>query len=223
MIDLAQIYNLLLKSNGHQSWWPGESPFEVMIGAILTQNTSWTNVEKAISNLKSENALSIDGISKIKEQKLAQLIKPAGYFNQKTLKLKRFVKFLIDEFDGNIGNMRKLGLSHLREELLSVNGIGPETADSILLYALEKPIFVVDAYTARLANRLELFFEPPDYHELQEYFMDHIPQDLDLYNDFHAQIVVLGKDTCKKTKPHCDKCPLCGLCPFPRHSVTEAK
>lgn len=221
MTDLIEIYNRLLKANGHQNWWPGETPFEVMLGAILTQNTSWTNVEKAINNLKKENVLSIDGISNIKEQQLAELIKPAGYFNQKTLKLKRFVKFLIDEFDGNIEDMKRLSLSSLRESLLSVNGIGPETADSILLYALDKPVFVVDTYTARIATRLELFFEPPDYHQLQEYFMDHLPQDSKLYNDFHAQIVVHGKEICKKSKPKCNNCPLSGLCPFPKNNDME--
>lgn len=222
MIDLIEIYNRLLKANGHQNWWPGETPFEVMIGAILTQNTSWTNVEKAIKNLKNENALSIDAISRIKEQKLALLIKPAGYFNQKTLKLKRFVKFLIDEFDGTVDEMKNHSLGSLRESLLSVNGIGPETADSILLYALDKPIFVVDTYTARLANRLGLFFEPPDYHQLQEYFMDHLPQDINLYNDFHAQIVVHGKDTCKKSKPKCNICPINNLCPFSKNNDMES-
>ena len=218
MTDLMDIYNLLLKKNGPQHWWPGDSPFEVMVGAILTQNTSWSNVEKAINNLKENNLLSIESISDIKEEKLAELIKPAGYFNQKTFKLKRLVKFLNDEFNGDIESMKKLSLSHLRESLLSINGIGPETADSILLYALQKPIFVIDTYTARLTNRLEIFFEPPDYHTLQEYFMDHILEDIKLYNDFHAQIVVHGKDTCKKSKPKCDVCPLSNICPFPKHS-----
>src|SRR3990167_6882422 len=154
MVDLQELYQILLKAQGHQRWWPGESPFEVMVGAILTQNTAWANVEKAISNLKGSNLLSFEGLENVCEEMLAEIIRPAGYYNQKTKKLKRLISYLRENYGGEVEAMTSRSLSSLREELLSVNGIGPETADSILLYALEKPIFVVDTYTARLAMRL---------------------------------------------------------------------
>jgi len=221
MLDLQDIYKKLHKAQGDQSWWPGDSPFEVMIGAILTQNTSWTNVEKAIKNLKTAGALSLQGIKTIPIEQLAELIRPSGYYNQKSKKLKRFVEFVVDNYEGEVDLMKSSGLHTLREELIGINGIGPETADSILLYAFHFPIFVIDAYTARLVSRLELLEEPYDYHQLQEFFTDHLPEDVELFNDFHAQIVMHGKDTCKKRKPLCEACPLNDICPYPTNSHPE--
>lgn len=209
--QLLQIYGRLRKRFGHQNWWPGETPLEVMIGAILTQNTSWTNVEKAISNLKKGNLLNLKDLLKIGEVKLAKLIKPSGYFNQKAKKLKNFARFIKKNFNGSVKGMKRLPLKAMREKLLSVKGIGPETADSMLLYALGKRIFVVDAYTKRILSRIGLCSEHDGYPETQKLFMDNIPGSLRLYNDYHAQLVMLGKSICRK-KPNCPDCPLEGLC-----------
>lgn len=207
---LMKIYKELYEAYGPRHWWPGETPFEVMVGAILTQNTSWKNVERAIENLKKRNVLYPVGMDRLKEPSLASLIRPSGTFRIKARRLKAFVTFLLDEYHGDIERMKREGIGELREKLLRVNGIGPETADSILLYGLQKPIFVIDAYTKRIFTRHRLVSEKASYDDLQTLFMDHLPRDEKLYNEYHALLVQLGKNVCKK-KPECDRCPLKGI------------
>jgi endonuclease-3 related protein len=192
---------------GHQKWWPGETPFEVCVGAILTQNTSWTNVEKAIANLKAKGLMDPLKLHALPPVELAQLIRPAGYFNIKTKRLKNFVKFLVDEYEGDLERMRDQRADTLREKLLAVRGIGPETADSILLYALEKPVFVVDAYTKRIFTRHAVLSEEADYHEVQDHFTRHLPSDAATFNEMHALIVNVGKNWCRPRNPDCENCP----------------
>ncbi len=204
MLDIKEIYSSLLNHFGKQNWWPtisNNKAFEISIGAILTQNTSWKNVEKAIKNLKDNNLLSKDAIKKIKVERLAKLIKSSGYHNQKAKKLKEFVKFLESSKEIN------------RENLLSIWGIGKETADSILLYAYNKPIFVIDSYTKRVFSRLGLCYKDIGYEELQNLFHKNLLKDYKLFNEYHALIVRLAKDICK-TKPLCHKCPLNSICSY---------
>ena len=205
--DLEELYARLFKRFGHQRWWPGRTKFEIIVGAILTQNTNWGNVEKAIVNLRRAGALNVKAIHQVSDKKLARLIKPSGYFNVKAKRLKNLVRFIVREYQGNLMRMQKEPLSKLRQELLSVNGIGPETADSILLYALDKPSFVVDAYTKRFLRRHNLIKDGADYHEVQKLFMEHLPQDRKQFNEYHALMVRLGKDFCR-TKASCEACPL---------------
>lgn len=224
---LTTIYDILLKRFGSQDWWPGDTPFEVIVGAILTQNTNWTNVEKAIANLKNANALSPDKLHRLDIKKLAELIRPAGYFNIKAKRLKNFLDWFFDNYSGKLENLENVRTSELREQLLSVKGIGPETADSILLYALNRPVFVVDAYTARICSRHHLIGEDADlsvvsspalslskgsnhYHQIQETFESNLASDIQLFNEYHALLVHLGKDFCKPT-PKCEECPLNAL------------
>jgi endonuclease-3 related protein len=204
---LNEIYELLLARFGGQGWWPGETAFEIMVGAILAQNTNWANVEKAIGNLKVTGCLSVEKIHSLSHEELAALIKPAGYFNIKANRLRNFIDWLREKYDGDIEFMAQSGTDTLREELLGVKGIGPETADSILLYALDREIFVVDAYTARIAVRHGLIEPNADYHELQELFQSNLPDDVKLFNEFHALIVQTGKNFCRP-KPKCEACPL---------------
>jgi len=201
------IYRKLYKAYGPRHWWPGETPFEVMVGAILTQNTSWKNVEKAIQNLKGGGFLNPEEIYRLKESSLASLIRSSGYYRMKAKRLKVFVGFLFEEYNGDIKQMRKEGVTALREKLLRVNGIGPETADSILLYGLQKPVFVVDAYTKRILSRLGVVPEKASYEAIQNLFMDHLRRDERLFNEYHALLVHLGKNVCKKS-PKCDICPI---------------
>lgn len=202
----SDYFQTALQKLGPQHWWPGETPFEVCVGAILTQNTNWKNVEKAIANLKSRGLLAPKELLKLPDQQLAELIRPAGYFNIKTKRLKNFLQFLVDQYDGDLNQMFNERLETLREKLLSVKGIGPETADSILLYAGGKPIFVVDAYTKRIFLRHQVVSEEADYHEIQDHFMRHLPDEVSTFNEFHALIVNIGKNWCK-TKPDCEHCP----------------
>ena len=204
---LQKIYERLLAKYGPQSWWPAKTRFEVIVGAILTQNTSWTNVEKAIENLHQAELLSPGALKNIPVENLSQLIKPSGYFNVKARRLKNFVEFLFQEYNGQLEQMGKEPLKKLRQQLLSVNGIGPETADSILLYALDKPIFVVDAYTKRILSRHRLVERSADYHAVQKEFMQALATDVRMFNEYHALIVRLGKELCK-SKPLCELCPL---------------
>jgi endonuclease III related protein len=204
---LTTIYDILLKRFGPQDWWPGDTPFEVIVGAILTQNTNWTNVEKAIINIKNARLLTPEKLHHLDITKLAALIRPAGYFNIKAKRLKNFLDWFFENYSGKIGNLGNVRTAELREQLLSVKGIGPETADSILLYALNRPVFVVDAYTARICARHQLIDEGADYHGIQEIFESNLPCDIQLFNEFHALIVNLGKDFCKP-KPKCEECPL---------------
>ena len=207
---LTTIYDLLFNHFGPQHWWPGDTPFEIAVGAILTQNTNWDNVEKAITNLKKVKKLNSKSLRNISPTKLASLIRPAGYFNIKADRVKHFVDFLADHYNGSMKKMRAEEPLLLREKLLGVKGIGPETADSILLYALEKPVFVIDAYTKRILSRHKLVSEKAVYHDLQDIFYENLPQDVKLFNEYHALIVMLGKEFCRP-KPGCEGCPLQGL------------
>ena len=202
------IYKKLFYHFGPQHWWPADTPFEVMVGAILTQNTNWLNVEKALDNIKREKLLTPHKLYRISEKRLALLIRPAGYFNIKAKRLKAFLHFFFQSCAGNFKKMRLVKTYDLRHQLLCVNGIGPETADSILLYALERPIFVVDAYTKRFLLRHELIKEDASYDEMQNLFMQNLKCDVKLFNEYHALLVKLGKDTCLKTNPKCAACPL---------------
>jgi len=202
-------FRLLIERFGSRGWWPGETPFEVMIGAILTQNTNWKNVEKAIANLKREGVLDPHALLDLSPARLAALIKPAGYFRVKAKRLRSFLEYFVDNYEGSARKMAKKELPALREELLGVNGIGPETADSILLYALRKEIFVIDAYTKRILSRHGLCAEDDCYDDMQALFMDRIERDVPLYNEYHALIVETGKDFCR-TNPRCEECPLKG-------------
>ena len=202
------IYRALLARYGPQGWWPGETPFEVMVGAVLTQNTNWGNVEKAIGNLKRAGKLSPKAIHGMPEAELAGLVRPSGYFNIKARRLKAFVTYFVERHGGSVARMKKEDCGKLRDEILSVNGIGPETADSILLYALECPVFVVDAYTKRIFSRHGFFPESAGYHEVQRYFVDRLPCDAGLYNEYHALIVRLAKERCAKRAGRCELCAL---------------
>ena len=204
------IYRILYRTYGPRHWWPGETPFEVMVGAILTQNTSWKNVEKAIDRLKEKGLLNSTEIRNLRKKQLASLIRSSGYYRIKAERLKGFVNFLFEHYDGNLNRMKTEEIKTLREKLLEVKGIGPETADSILLYGLEKPIFVVDAYTQRILSRHGLISERASYEEVQKLFMDHLPLDERLFNEYHALLVHLGKNVCKKS-PECDRCPIKGI------------
>jgi endonuclease-3 related protein len=201
------IYRKLYQAYGPRNWWPGDTPFEVMVGAILTQNTSWRNVEKAIQKMKGKGVLNPEGIHHLKKSQLASLIKSSGYYRIKAGRLKCFIDFLFEEYDGDLNKMGREKLGGLRGKLLRVKGIGPETADSILLYGLRKPIFVVDAYTQRVLSRHGLISEKATYGEVQKLFMDHLPVDEKQFNEYHALLVHLGKTLCKKM-PKCDICPL---------------
>ncbi len=203
-----KIYKRLFDTFGPQGWWPGETPFEVCIGAILTQNTNWQNVEKAIYNLKAHGLLSPERLYQTPTPIIAQLIRPCGYYNLKTKRLKGFLDLLFSHFDGKLEKMVDIELEVLRTMLLKVKGIGPETADSILLYALRLPSFVVDAYTMRFLFRHDLIDQDTDYHQARDLFMTQLPRDERLFNEFHALIVALGKNYCKKSKPKCSTCPL---------------
>lgn len=204
---LTGIYDRLFKSFGKQYWWPGDSKFEVIIGAILTQNTNWTNVEKAIKNLKAAKVFTPRKLYEIKQEELAELIKPSGYFNVKAKRLKHFIEWLFVNYNGSLAKLFKLDYTELREQLLSVNGIGRETADSIILYAAEKPTFVVDAYTKRVLVRHGVITDDCDYDTIKAVFEDNLPKEVSLFNEYHALIVMVGKYYCKP-KMKCEECPL---------------
>ena len=204
---LMTIYRRLFERFGPQGWWPGESPFEVAVGAILTQNTNWANVEKAISNLKSARVLSPRRLFLMPERELAALIRPSGYYNVKARRLKALIAFIHGEYGGDLQRMFKEPLVPLRERILMVKGVGPETCDSILLYAAGKPIFVIDAYTKRVLSRHGMISDGTSYSAVQELFMRGLPTDVALYKEYHALFVRLAKSFCK-TKPQCAGCPL---------------
>jgi len=202
-----EMFDLLLDHYGPRNWWPADTELEVMVGAVLTQNTNWKNVEKAIENLKKKRLMSFESLHLITVPELALEIRPAGYYNIKARRLKNLLNFIADSYDGNLSALLEDETQTLRQGLLCVNGIGPETADSILLYAAKRSIFVIDAYTHRILYRHGMAEEQTTYHELQELFTDNLSEDLTLFNEFHALIVETGKDYCRK-KPLCDKCPL---------------
>jgi endonuclease-3 related protein len=204
---LQKIYDRLFAAFGPQHWWPGETALEVAVGAVLTQNTNWRNVEKAIGNLKKKGLLDAERLHLMPVRQLAELIKPAGYFNIKAKRLKNFVEFLTVQYGGS---MRKMGggdEATIRGKLLSVNGIGPETADSIILYALDRPVFVIDAYTKRVLSRHNIMRQDSSYDNFQQLFHSSLEMDTVTYNEFHALFVRLAKENCR-TKPLCGGCPL---------------
>ena len=213
--ELATYYDALFQAHGPQHWWPGRTRFEVIVGAILTQSTSWSNVELAIAALRREGLLSISGIETVSLLRLARLIRSSGYFRQKARKLKSFVKFLRENYQGSLNKMFAVRTAELREQLLAVHGIGPETADAILLYAGQHPVFVVDAYTRRILERHGLISdaERKSYEEIRELFQKSLPRDASLFNEYHALIVRAGKHFCRKGKPECDTCALRSFLP----------
>jgi endonuclease-3 related protein len=210
--QLTLVYQRLLGVRGPAGWWPGETPFEVCVGAILTQNTAWTNVEKALTALRSRGLLSFAALRRLPPSRIAPLIRSSGYFNVKAKRLASFLKFLEREYAGAVERMAREDPWLLRARLLAVDGIGRETADSIVLYAAGLPLFVVDAYTRRIFARLGFLQGDEAYDDVQRFFMRRLPEDVPLYNDYHAQIVLLGKDVCR-SRPLCETCPLLDLCP----------
>jgi len=204
---LMEIYNLLFSALGPQNWWPAETELEMMVGAVLTQTTSWNNVERAIQNLKERDLLSVSKLSQIPASTLAECIRPAGYYNVKARRLKNLIKLIEDKYSGDTKGLFSFDSDTIRKELLSVKGIGMETADSIVLYGAGRPLFVVDAYTHRILTRHELIDEEAGYYDLQAFFMDNLPLDVELFKEFHALIVKTGKDFCRRD-PLCSSCPL---------------
>ena len=208
---LLKIYHSLYNYFGPLNWWPGDTPFEIMVGAILTQNTSWSNAEKAINNLKKQNLLEPRKLYRINQEELAQLVKPSGYYNIKAKRLKNFVNLFVNDFEGSTEKMFSGDVRELRRKLLKVNGIGPETADSKLMYAGKKAFIVVDAYTKRIFSRHKLISKDSTYYQIQEFFIKNIDRDVELFNEFHAQIVILGKTICTSKNPDCTTCPIAFL------------
>lgn len=206
---LQELYQRLYEAWGPQGWWPGETPFEVAVGAILTQNTNWGNVARAIAALKDQSLLDPQALHDLPEAELARLIRPAGYYNVKARRLKNFLDFLAYQYQNSMVRLAAADLASLRPALLSVKGIGPETADSILLYALAKPTFVVDAYTFRILSRHDLIPQACSYEELRQLFMEHLPAQVPLYQEYHALLVRLGKESCRP-QPRCPTCPVDG-------------
>ena len=205
---LMDMYDAMLATLGPSEWWPGETPFEIAIGAILTQNTNWKNVEKALDNLKSAGVLEAEPLHALPVPKLSELIRPPGYYNVKARRIHNFLEFLKVEAEFDLLSLKDRNLAELRPKILGINGIGPETGDCILLYALDFPTFVVDAYTARIVGRHGLAWEDVDYHGLQAVFMDALPEDVALYNEYHALIVRVGANWCRKKAGLCESCPL---------------
>ena len=222
---LLDIYHQLMACYGPQHWWPAKDSFEVMVGAILTQSAAWRNVERAIANLKQAEALSSKALRQIPLAELTRLIHPCGYYNAKALKLKSLAQWLVD-YDDNLDELFATDTYQLRQKLLSVHGIGNETADSIILYAANKPIFVIDTYTRRISDRIGLMTEKNGYAVYQDFFMSNLPQDTQLFNEYHALLVCLAKDVCRK-HPLCSQCCLNNICRFDfeyrdKNNVTEA-
>lgn len=218
-LRVYQIYRRLLTVYGPQFWWPGDSDFEVMVGAILTQNTSWVNVERAIHNLKQANLLSVTAIVNVRASRLARLLKPAGYFNLKTERLKNFCRWL--KARGGQRKLQALSTVQLRKALLEVNGVGPETADAILLYAFRRPVFVIDAYTKRIFLRLGMVNESADYEGLRAWFeqrLSRVSKKVPVFNEYHALIVEHAKQACRH-KPLCEGCCLQSACSFARNKT----
>ncbi len=213
---LLNIYHQLMAHYGPQYWWPAQEPFEVIVGAILTQSAAWGNVEKAIANLKTAKALSPEALRRLSLSGVAELIHPCGYYNAKVLKIKSFAHWLGEHFSDDLSQLFAHNIGDLRPQLLSIHGIGPETADSIILYAASKPIFVIDAYTRRIISRIGLAPDDNSYAAHQVLFMDNLPADARLFNEYHALLVCLGKNVCRN-RPLCHQCCLNNVC----HSYTN--
>lgn len=212
---LMSIYDRMYDHFGPRGWWPGETLFEICVGAILTQSVSWKNVTKAITNLRNVGLLNLNSMYHCSLEDLERCIIPTLYFRMKAKKLKAFVNHVIENYNGDLKSMLSQEISYLRQELLGMYGIGPETADSILLYAAEKPIFVVDAYTRRIFSRIGFWDEDITYSEMQKFFMNHLSRDFSFFNEYHALIVGVGNKFCSNKKPRCDECPVMELCDHP--------
>ena len=219
--DLTAIYKLLYAAFGPQHWWPASSSFEVMVGAVLTQNAAWPNVERAIANLKRARKLTPRAILALSDGSLQQLIRPSGFFRIKARRLRSLVDFFVTRYQGSVARMRREPLEHLRPELLQVHGIGPETADSILLYALDQPVFVIDAYTRRILERHGLTTRQTGYEDVRAMFENRLPRRARLFNEYHALLVRLAKTHCQP-RPRCDGCPL-SACSLPPTAEPEWK
>ncbi len=206
-----EVFDLLFAYFGPQHWWPGETAIEIVVGAVLTQNTNWSNVTKAIRNLQNAGALSYQVLLEMSMAELAGYIRPSGYYNIKSKRLKNLLFMIRDRYEGDLLRLLSDETQTARSSLLAVQGIGPETADSILLYAGDHPVFVVDAYTHRIFSRHGLIAEESDYQSMQEEFTCRLPVSSALYNEYHALLVMLGKNFCKKTNPLCGQCPLKGV------------
>ena len=204
---LMEIYRLLYERYGCRHWWPGHSRFEIVVGAILTQNTNWGNVEKAIKNLKAAKSLTAKKLYEMDKYLLAEMVHPAGYYNIKAARLKNFLEWLFKEHDGDLNKLGSTDPETLRRELLQIKGVGPETADSIVLYAFDKPVFVVDAYTCRIMGRHGLIEDGADYERVRDFFQSYLDRSVELFNEYHALLVCLGKEYCRP-KAKCDGCPL---------------
>ncbi|MBU1140183.1 MAG: endonuclease III domain-containing protein [Proteobacteria bacterium] len=205
------VYDRLYAHFGPQGWWPGETALEMVIGAVLTQNTNWVNVEKAISNLKQAGLLTFPLLRTLSLESLAEYIRPSGYYNIKARRLKNLLQMIEERYQGELELLFADSLENSRTNLLTVKGIGPETADSILLYGAGQPVFVIDTYTHRVFSRHQLVPEESDYHSLQEEFLGSLPEDVSLFSEYHALIVAVAKEFCKKKKPRCKECPLQGV------------
>lgn len=214
-----RIHTLLSDHFGPLAWWPADSPFEVVVGTILTQNTAWTNVERAIANLKHSQVLTPGALAAMPRQDLEEQIRPSGYFRQKAERLQGLARHLVDDWQGDLAAFCEGPLPEIRQRLLNQPGIGPETADSILLYAAERPSFVVDAYTRRIFSRVGLLTGLEPYEVIRNLFMQALPEDVGIYNEYHAQIVQLAKTNCRKKRPSCEDCPLRDLC---RYALQES-
>jgi endonuclease-3 related protein len=217
---LPAYFDALFAAHGPQHWWPGRTRFETIVGAILTQNTSWTNVERTIRLLRAAHLLTPDAIRRVRAARLASLLRASGYFRQKTKTLKSFVQFLYKTHQGSFSRMFATPTAFLREQLLALRGIGPETADSILLYAGKHPVFVVDAYTRRILERHSLSHHQADYEEIRAMFQSTLPQNHQLLNEFHALIVHVGKNFCRPNSPRCSECSLSRFLPQSIQSVS---
>ncbi len=218
---LLNIYRRLLAHYGSQHWWPAQEPLEAIVVAILTQSAAWGNVEKAIANLRAAKALSPRALQDLPISRLATLVHPCGYYNAKALKLRSFAYWLGNHYDDDLDRLFASNIDDLRQQLLSVQGIGQETADSIILYAANKPIFVIDAYTRRIINRIGLAPDKNSYVAYQTLFMSHLPPDAELFNEYHALLVCLGKKVCRP-RPLCPQCCLNNLCHFSRNLSPSA-
>jgi len=210
---LRDIYHRLIAHYGPQHWWPAQEPVEVILGAILTQSAAWTNAEKALARLREAGALSLEALRRLSLPRVAELIRPCGYYNAKALKLKSLAHWLGERYHDDLSRLFANDIGVIREQLLSIHGIGPETADSIILYAGDKPTFVIDAYTRRILERIGLAPAAGSYSAYQSLFMDNLPADAQLFNEYHALLVCLGKDVCRK-HPVCHRCCLNGICRF---------
>ena len=207
----TEVYQNLFDHFGPQNWWPGETAFEIIVGAVLTQNTNWRNVSKAIDNLKQAELLDFNSLKLLTVDEIATYIRPSGYYNLKAKRLRNLFDMIEEIYCGDLDLFLQDSLASGRENLLSVKGVGPETADSILLYACKLPTFVIDMYTHRVFSRHQLVDEETDYDSMQDLFVSQLPQDVQLFNEYHALIVRVASMYCKKTNPLCEQCPLQGV------------